>query len=319
MRDAITTAQAREAGIARTTLRSRNWTRVSQGIYRPSLDPDEAAALEQHLADVSPALPVDASFAHLTAASMYGLWVPPPPAWLAVLASQAPGTDRPERPGLHVFRSRAGAQGRRRVGGFPVVSPQVCLGQLAEDFSVLDLTIAIDSALHHRLCSIIDIESAIRARQRGLPRLRRALALCDPRSESPWETILRLIHVSADIEVEPQAKIRDEFGDVMARADLRIKGTCRLAEYDGAVHRERGQHESDLRRDKRLSRLGVERYGYIATELVNNPQQIIRDAEKALGLPHDPTRVLAWNELAHPSTLTRDGRRRLMHRLHRFD
>jgi very-short-patch-repair endonuclease len=199
------------------------------------------------------------------------------------------------------------------------VSPQVCIGQLAEDLSVLDLTIAIDSALYQRLCNVVDIEAAIRSRQRGLPRLRQALLLCDGRSESPWETILRLIHVAAGIEVEPQAQICDDADRFLARADLRIRGTRRLAEYDGAVHRDRFRHESDLHREKALARAGYERYGYIATELRQTPELVIGDAERALGLPHDGRRVVAWNELAHPSTLTRDGWMRLLHRLHRFD
>lgn len=169
------------------------------------------------------------------------------------------------------------------------------------------------------LCTVIDIEVAIRKRQRGLPRLRQALSLCDSRSESPWETILRLIHTASGIDVEPQSTIRNEFGDVVARADLHLCGTRRLAEYDGAVHRERSQHEADLRREKALSRLGFERYGYIKAELIDNPAVVIRDAETALGLRHDLRRVVAWNELFHPSTLTDDGWRRFLHRLHRFD
>lgn len=320
MVDAISTSQARRAGITRSQLRSQSWTRVHHGVYRRTVDgPVDDDGLERRMRDVHPALTHGERFAHLCAAHLHGLWLPTLPPWLATQVTLPPGADRPKQKGVYAFRSRAGEQGHRTVRGLPVVTPQICIGQLAEDLSVLDLTIAIDSALHLGLCTRIDIENAIRSRQRGLPRLRRALTLCDRRSESAWETILRLIHVAAGFDVEPQHEIRNELGVIVARGDLWLIGTNRLSEYDGAVHRDRQQHESDLRRDKILTRLGLERFGYIATELIEHPVQVIRDAESALHLPHDPRRIVAWNELADPSVLTTTGKRRLLYRLHRFD
>jgi hypothetical protein len=51
----------------------------------------------------------------------------------------------------------------------------------------------------------------------------RLSALLDGRSESPWESVLRLLHVAADVEVEPQKKIYDEWGNFVARADLWVR------------------------------------------------------------------------------------------------
>lgn len=264
-------------------------------------------------------LPAGSEFAGLTAAMLFELWLPPLPAWLPVIAGLPPGADRPERAGLYVFRSRAGLPPAFELDGVPVTAPAVCLGQLAEDLAVADLVVAIDGAVQRGLCTVDDIYAAVRARQRGLPRLRRALELVDGRSESRWESYLRLMHVSAGIRVRPQKLIVDEQGRFVARADLWIEGTSRLPEFDGAHHRVREQHQEDLRREKQLARLGWERYGYVASEVMHRPERIIDDAEAALGLPHDPRRMVAWITIAQQSVLTRDGRFRLLRRLHRFN
>jgi very-short-patch-repair endonuclease len=220
---------------------------------------------------------------------------------------------------MYVFRSRAGEPPPWQVNGVDVVAPALCLGQLAEDLRLIDLVIAIDSALHLGLCSVADIIDSLRRRQRGLPMLRQALNLCNAQSESPWESILRLLLVTSGIEVEVQPIINDDLGEFIARADLRIKGTRRLSEYDGASHRDREQHQADLAREKALARSGWERFGYIAREILEEPAQIVRDAEIVLGLPPDPERVGTWLALAEQSSLTSAGRRRLARRLHRFD
>lgn len=69
----------------------------------------------------------------------------------------------------------------------------------------------------------------------------------DGRAESPWESLLRLLHQLCDVSVEPQYVIGAAGGSF--RADLRIVGTRRLTEYDGDVHRQSAQHGKDLDRD----------------------------------------------------------------------
>lgn len=265
-------------GYTRSRLRGRAWTSVSHGVY---VARQEESTLGDTFAAVRSVLPPDGVAAHATAALLYGLWLPRLPSRLPCLAGLPPATDRPERAGLYVFRSRAGLPYPHVVSGVPCVPPEVCIGQLAEDLSVLDLVVVIDSALSRKLCSVDDVERCIRSRQRGLPKLRQALRLCDERSESPWETILRVLHVVSGIPVEPQHKLVDGRGAVAARGDLWIIGTKRLSEYDGADHRSREQQERDLARDKVLQRLGYERYGYIAKEIISGPAQIILDAERA--------------------------------------
>ena len=316
MSDPIRTREAAARGVTASQLRGPHWESVTYGFHRKS---GTVSSLLDQCRDLLPALPPSSVFCHLTAASLYGIWLPPLPDWLPLLVSLPPATDRPERAGVYAFRSRAGERVPHLIAGVPVLAPELVLGQLAEDLSTVDLVVAIDGALQLGLCDLADIEYAIRSRQRGLPILRRAIAMADGRSESPWETRLRMVHSASDLRVEPQYLIRDDNGHIVARADLRLSDTWRLPEYDGAPHRDRNQHERDLERDKHLARLGYERYGYIARELVRTPERIIRDAEDALGLRHDPWRVVAWLDLANLSILTRDGKTRLLRRLHRFN
>ena len=61
--------------------------------------------------------------------------------------------------------------------------------------------------------------------------------MLDARSESAWESIMRVLHQAAEIPVTQQQEIFDERGRFVARVDLRIDGTRRIHEYDGAGHR----------------------------------------------------------------------------------
>jgi hypothetical protein len=62
-------------------------------------------------------------------------------------------------------------------------------------------------------------------RRRGTPMLRQVIGLLDKRSESPWESVMRVLHRAADIPVEPQREILDQWGRFVARGDLWIVGT----------------------------------------------------------------------------------------------
>jgi hypothetical protein len=205
------------------------------------------------------------------------------------------------------------------VHGIAIASPAWTIVELAEHLSLVDLVVVIDHALHRGDTAVDVIRATMVRGRRGVRVLRRALTLSDARSESPWETILRLLHVLSGIAVTPQQRVVNAIGAVVARGDLGIVGTNRLAEYDGADHRDRDQHRRDLRRDKILARLQVERYGYTAIEILENPASVIADACAARGIGFDERRLTPWQEEVAQSSLTAAGRRALSQRLHRFD
>jgi hypothetical protein len=131
-------------------------------------------------------------------------------------------------------------------------------------------------------------------RRRGAPLLRAAIPLLDKRSESPWESVLRLLHVVADIEVEPQKKIYDEWGNFVARADLWVVGTRRIHEYDGEKHREPDTHRADLTRERRLVEVNVQRVGFTSPQLLHEGASIIAGLDRLLGRTWNPRRLARW-------------------------
>ncbi|MBO3088314.1 hypothetical protein [Cellulomonas dongxiuzhuiae] len=283
----------------------RGWVRVSHGLQRHPATPDVTAW--QSL------LPTSAAFSHLTAARLHGWWLPELPADLPVLVDQPRDQARSRRAGLRVTRTARDVP-TVALDGVRVTAPAATLLACARDLALLDLVVLVDAALRAG-CTAQDVAAAAAHRSRGAPLLRRALAMADPRSESPWETLLRVLHVSVGATVVPQHVVTSADGRFVARGDLWLPGTRVLHEYDGGVHRSARAHAGDLRRDRALIAAGWTRRGYVAADLCRRPAEVLRDIDAALGRPHRPARLRAWLTLLHASTLTPQGRARLRARL----
>jgi hypothetical protein len=223
---------------------------------------------------------------------------------------------RPRRPGLLLCRHTQ-PFGINLIGGLRVTRAAETLLAAARDLGVLDLVVMGDSALRLKHCTLTELAIVARQHRRGAPLLRQVIPLLDSRSESPWESIMRVLHLAAEIPVEPQFEIFDDRGLFVARADLRIKGTRRLHEYDGERHREIDVHGSDLVRDRRLMAENWQRHGFISRHLISDGGSIIADVDRLLGRPWQPRRLTAWNGLLVNSLLGRAGRARAWRRWRR--
>ena len=185
----------------------------------------------------------------------------------------------------------------------------------AVDLSELDLLVLVDSALHCGDVTLDELAAVASSRRRGAPALRTCLPLSDGRAESAWEVLLRRLHEVCAIDVEPQHEVHDEAGAFVARGDLWLVGTRVLHEYDGGHHLERQAQRADLRRARTLGNAGWTRRGFTDQEVLHQPLTILRDADLALGRPHEPTRVRAWTDLLRQSLFTPAGAARLCRRL----
>jgi hypothetical protein len=291
-------------------VRRSGWARVSHGLYRTG---GNAAGVHADLRAWQLVLPGSGAFTHLTAAAVYGWWLPPLPADVPVFAGIAESDNRPRRDGLVVCRHTQPVPTVLR-GGLRLATPGEALRAAGRDLGLLDLVVLVDSALQRRHCDVGELRRVSARRRRGAPALRKALGFVDARSESPWESVLRMLHWVCDIPVEPQYEVRDEFGALVGRGDLWIVGTQRLHEYDGDVHRTIRGQARDLSRDRALRRIGWERYGYTNRDLLLHATSVLRDADAALGRPHRPRRVRAWHRLLAESRLTAAGTTRLRRR-----
>lgn len=285
------------------------WTSLTRGAHvRTDLTDDLGARLRAWQL----VLPFWASFTGLTVGSLRGWWLPPLPEDLPFFVASG-RADRIDRRGLHVCRHDVLPRWEL-VERVRVTSAAEALLACARELGLLDVVVIGDAALHAGHVTIPELRSVARQRRRGSPLLRRAVPLMDPRAESIYEGLLRMLHAVCDIPVQSQFAVLDD-GQITARADLRITGTNRLAEYDGADHLGRRQQRKDLRREARISDAGYERRGYTKEDVLFAGIGILRDADRALGRDHDPSRIHAWHDLLRDSLFTPAGQVRLRLRL----
>lgn len=293
--------------VARTGhIRLRDWHRVSTGLFRPA-DGRDLDAWQL-------ALPKDGRFSSLTSAEARGWWMPHGTDGLPVVAAVGPKTTRPQRPGLLVVRC-ATIEPSVIVDGLQLDSVVDTLLVAARHLAFLDLVVMIDSALHAKACTRDEIERVARMRRKGAQPLRHALAHADARSESAYETLLRLLLRLAGYQVEPQHKVLDEGDDEVARIDLWFVGTRSAAEYDGKDHLPKEAQESDLARVRRLIALGWDRRGYVSKDLIRKAAGVLRDAEQITGRAPRTGALLEWHRLLAESCYTPPGRVALAARL----
>ena len=141
-----------------------------------------------------------------------------------------------------------------------------------------------------------DLEAWLETHKRfpGNVRLRRALELAEPATESPMETRLRLLLVLAGLpRPQVQVPLHDDKGHFIGRPDLYYP-TQRLAvEYDGATHRE--TMTADHRRQNRLLNAGYRLLRFTAADVLSTPDSVVRLVRQAL-VPDDLPPVLGLDD-----------------------
>lgn len=180
---------------------------------------------------------------------------------------------------------------------------------------LVDLVALVDAALHLGLVSLDELEVIAKSRRPGGRQLRTVLSLVDGRAESLWESLLRLLHVVCDIEVEPQWTLTDDNGVFVARADLWVVGTHALHEFDEDEHEKTPRRVRDRRRDRRIDREAFVRRGYTAGDVIGRAVSILEDADRSLGRAHDPERIREWHRLLRESLFTPAGRAAFLRRI----
>ncbi|MEX2289611.1 MAG: hypothetical protein WD794_04700 [Mycobacteriales bacterium] len=115
------------------------------------------------------------------------------------------------------------------------------------------LVCLLDALLHRELLSTADLDVLVRQQrwQAGLTPLREAVRLADGRAESPHETLVRLVLKPHLPGLEPQQRLYDESGRILARFDLADRRLRLAVEADGkAGHAGTRMAARDQRRDR---------------------------------------------------------------------
>lgn len=145
------------------------------------------------------------------------------------------------------------------IRGITVTTAERTAFDLGRRGSVWTAVARVDALLNARKLKPAHIESiaACHPRAPGLRQLETVLSLADPKSESLWETWLRLLLRRVGLPpVETQVKVYDYQGRYVARVDMAWLDIKVAVEYDGEQHRKmRRQYVRDVRRLEALSRL----------------------------------------------------------------
>jgi Protein of unknown function (DUF559) len=119
---------------------------------------------------------------------------------------------------------------------------------------------AIDALLNATRTKVAEVEllASLHNGSKGIRRARITLDLVDPGSESPRETWLRLLIIRAGYpRPETQIRVKDDFGQVVARVDMGWSQLKIAVEYDGDHHwTDRRRLAADIRRTELLKELG---------------------------------------------------------------
>lgn len=143
----------------------------------------------------------------------------------------------------------------------------------------------IDALMNATGVVVADVERVIEAHPgvRGLAELRCALTLVDGGSESPYETLTRLMLVRAGLpRPQTQVPVFDEYGSLVARLDMAWPEARVAVEYDGAQHwTDARQRRRDIERLAALDDLGwiVIR---VSSDMLRTPAAVVARVRAAL-------------------------------------
>jgi len=275
--------EARRHGLTRYHLRAASWQSLGNGFYAVREISDLPLV---KLAAAARRLPSGAVFSGRTAAWLHGLDHPPCSPIKVDLPIASP------RRGLAGISIHHSAEIESSIAKHLPVTPRVrTVADLGRRLPLVEAVVAIDMALHNRLVKAEQLNKWIaqHAGYRGIERLRRAMNLAEPATESPMETRLRLLLVLAGLpRPQVQVPLHDDKGQFIGRPDLYYLAQRLALEYDGAIHRD--TMTADHRRQNRLINAGYRLLRFTAADVLSNPDSLVllvaHDLPPASGL-HD--------------------------------
>jgi hypothetical protein len=207
-------------------------------------------------------MPDSQCFSHATAAGLYGLSLP------ARVRNGAPlhvgtiaGARAPRGANVVGHKLALGRDDLTIVRGMRVPRVEEVWIQLAGELSATELIVAGDSCLRRTsssttLAALRDAVQSARKRP-GVARLREAVHRVRAGTDSPMESVVRLLLVDAGLP-EPAVNLPITVADGLTlHGDLVYPGQRVIVEYDGDHHRtDRRQYELDIDRIWALQRAG---------------------------------------------------------------
>lgn len=164
------------------------------------------------------------------------------------------------RPDVRIFRSPVHDDDRSRVLGVVASAPARTAFDMARLLPLTPGVIAVDRLLALGLLGLDELAALVVApgRWQGRAAARRVLDLCEPGTESPQESVLRLLWLGAGLPrpmVNP--RVLDRTGRFVGRVDLLDPDAGVVGEYDGGLHAGSARRSKDAARQESLEELGL--------------------------------------------------------------
>jgi len=276
----FTVAEARQAGLTWRQLQGASWRRIGSSLYVRAALADNPELL---LAAVHRRLPAAGAFSGPSAAWLHGLELPPCDP-IEVTIPESCGISA--RAGMIVRRALLADQDVVERRGMRVTSAVRTLADLSCRLPLVEAIVAVDMALHREVVELGQLHAymATHARRKGVVRLRQAIELAEPASESAMETRLRLLLMQAGLpRPEAQVPLHDEQGRFLGRPDLYYRPQRLGVEYDGGTHRD--SLLEDNRRQNRLLNAGFRLLRFAAADVHRTPDSVVAVVRAALSGP----------------------------------
>jgi len=146
--------------------------------------------------------------------------------------------------------------------------------------SLRTAVVAMEMAAAARLISVrlMRMYVAQRSAWQGVELVRRALAIAIDTSRSPQETLMRLVWLLDAGLPAPLCNVPvfDLHGRLLGIPDLLDPVAGMIGEYDGAHHKARKQHRSDVRREGVFRDHGLEYFAVVGGDLLDRPLVVSR-------------------------------------------
>ncbi|HTK66607.1 MAG TPA: hypothetical protein VL595_29805 [Pseudonocardia sp.] len=276
-------AAVADGAVTKNELRGPRYQRLFPDVYLPASDQPPGLITRSRAAYLL-VEHRDGVLGGYSAAALLGAGCAPrgAPAEVIVAGSQR------AHPGLRVVRAEVPPADRLLARGCRVTTPERTAWDLVRRLDVVEGVVVLDAIGRLRIpgtrpVALADL-LARREREpgaRGCRRLEQAVALADPRAESPMETRLRLLLVRAGLPApEVQYELVDQYGFVVARFDLAYPEARLAIEYDVQDPSRREYSFDDRWRDGGTTEAGwqVMRFGYDDV-MLNRPRtvQLVRN------------------------------------------
>jgi hypothetical protein len=271
----VTTSEASALGIGPDRLARGPFQRVRHGVYVPTGTP--LGDVDARIVVAAASRPDGVVIGGWAAARLHERSVARSPEPIVVFDGTLPGAGVSRSPlpvlvctprstrlrrtsGITIMRSDADVQERAVLEGVPVTSAVRSAFDIVRLWPPTAGVVALDRLRNLGLVAGTDLAEVLsrRAGWRGVGRARRVLELSDAGSESPRETIMRLLWMQTGL-VRPRANpvVRTLDGRFVARVDLIDPDAGVVGEYDGAFHATARRRSEDAARQERLEDLGL--------------------------------------------------------------